>query len=101
MSPKSERRPARQSLRRGASVLRRMLTSAARLTARMSHTAAAPAALPRRSYVTKKASTASYILIGDEILSGTVRDTNGFYLTNYFRKKGIDLVRIEVIPDKV
>jgi molybdopterin-biosynthesis enzyme MoeA-like protein len=45
--------------------------------------------------------TASYVLIGDEILSGTVQDTNGPFLANYFRKRGIDLLRIEIIPDKV
>lgn len=45
--------------------------------------------------------TASYLLIGDEILSGTVKDTNGPFLAKYLRNRGIDLLRIEVIPDKV
>lgn len=49
----------------------------------------------------KPLKTASYLLIGDEILSGTVKDTNGPFLAKYLRNRGIDLLRIEVIPDKV
>ena len=49
----------------------------------------------------KSRKTASYLLIGDEILSGTVKDTNCPFLAKYVRNRGIDLLRIEVIPDKV
>lgn len=55
----------------------------------------------KRNVSNKSFKTASYLLIGDEVLSGTVQDTNGPFLAQYFRKRGIDLTRIEVIPDKV
>ena len=54
-----------------------------------------------RNMSQKRSKTAAYLLIGDEVLSGTVQDTNGPFLAQYFRKRGIDLTRIEVIPDKV
>lgn len=43
--------------------------------------------------------TAGIIIIGNEILSGKVRDSNSFYLACELRKLGVDLVRISVIPD--
>jgi molybdenum cofactor synthesis domain-containing protein len=54
-----------------------------------------------RSSSSGTSKTATYVLIGDEILSGTVQDTNGPFLAKYFRNRGIDLLRIEVIPDKI
>ena len=43
--------------------------------------------------------TAGVIIIGNEILSGKVHDTNSFYLASELRKLGINLMRISVIPD--
>lgn len=43
--------------------------------------------------------TAGIIIIGDEILSGKVQDSNSFYLASELRKLGVSLMRISVIPD--
>jgi len=43
--------------------------------------------------------TAGVIIIGNEILSGKVHDTNSFYLASELRSLGVDLMRISVIPD--
>ena len=43
--------------------------------------------------------TAGIIIIGDEILSGKVHDSNSFYLASELRKLGVSLMRISVIPD--
>ena len=43
--------------------------------------------------------TAGIIIIGDEILSGKVRDSNSFYLASELRNLGVSLKRILVIPD--
>jgi len=44
--------------------------------------------------------TAGIIIIGDEILSGKVRDVNSHYLACELRSLGVDVRRISVIPDK-
>jgi molybdenum cofactor synthesis domain-containing protein len=44
-------------------------------------------------------STAGIILIGDEILSGKVRDENAHYLIGELRALGVELRRIATIPD--
>jgi len=46
-------------------------------------------------------STAALLVIGNEILSGKVRDTNSAYLAIELRKLGVDLERILTIPDEV
>jgi molybdenum cofactor synthesis domain-containing protein len=46
-------------------------------------------------------STAAALIIGNEILSGKVQDTNGPYLIRRLRELGVDLRRILVIPDEV
>lgn len=43
--------------------------------------------------------TAGIIIIGDEILSGKVHDSNSFFLASELRKLGVNLKRILVIPD--
>ncbi|ORY05639.1 Molybdopterin binding protein [Basidiobolus meristosporus CBS 931.73] len=43
--------------------------------------------------------TAAACIIGDEILSGKTRDTNTNFLAKYLFDLGIDLRRVEVIPD--
>jgi FAD synthetase len=43
--------------------------------------------------------TAAYIGIGDELLSGSTRDTNFFHLAGTLQDLGIRLVRCAVIPD--
>ena len=45
--------------------------------------------------------TASLLVIGNEILSGKVRDTNSPYLSIELRKIGVDLERILTIPDVI
>lgn len=43
--------------------------------------------------------TAALILIGDEILSGKIRDENGAWLMRELRALGVELRRVEVVPD--
>ena len=50
---------------------------------------------------TQAEKTAGIIIIGDEILSGKVQDTNSFYLASELRKLGVNLKRISVIPDDI
>ncbi len=45
--------------------------------------------------------TAGIIIIGNEILSGKVRDTNSFYLSSELWSLGIQVQRISIIPDEV
>lgn len=45
--------------------------------------------------------SAGIIVIGNEILSGKVQDTNSPYLCRELRTLGVDVERIEVIPDDV
>lgn len=45
--------------------------------------------------------TAGIIIIGNEILSGKVRDSNSFFLSRELRDLGVNLMRISVIPDDV
>ncbi len=43
--------------------------------------------------------TAGIIIIGNEILSGKVHDSNSFFLVAELRKLGVSVMRISVIPD--
>ncbi len=43
--------------------------------------------------------TAGIVVIGNEILSGKVSDTNSSFLTRELRAMGVDVRRISVIPD--
>lgn len=45
--------------------------------------------------------TAGIIIIGNEILSGKVRDENSHFLSRELRALGMDLKRISVIPDDI
>jgi molybdenum cofactor synthesis domain-containing protein len=47
------------------------------------------------------AKTAAIVLIGNEILSGKIADTNAGYLCRELRGLGVDVRRISVIPDEV
>ena len=47
------------------------------------------------------AKTAGIIVIGNEILSGKVVDTNSPYLCQELRGLGVDVRRITVIPDEI
>lgn len=47
----------------------------------------------------EKLKTAGIIIIGNEILSGKVRDINSYYLACELRTLGVDVRRISVIPD--
>ncbi len=44
--------------------------------------------------------TASLVLIGNEILSGKIRDENGSYLLKELRALGVEMRRMEVVPDE-
>ncbi|MBI5740728.1 MAG: competence/damage-inducible protein A [Nitrospirae bacterium] len=44
--------------------------------------------------------TAGIIIIGNEILSGKVRDANSYFLAGELRGLGVDVRRISVIPDE-
>jgi molybdenum cofactor synthesis domain-containing protein len=48
-----------------------------------------------------RASTAGLIVVGNEILSGKVVDTNGPFLARELRALGVELRRILTIPDEV
>ncbi len=45
--------------------------------------------------------TAGIIIIGNEILSGKVQDTNSFYLASELNNLGVNVMRISVIPDEI
>jgi molybdenum cofactor synthesis domain-containing protein len=45
--------------------------------------------------------TASCIVIGNEILSGKIHDTNSHHLARWLRPRGIDLMRVQTIPDVI
>lgn len=49
----------------------------------------------------KNSRTAGIIIIGNEILSGKVRDANSYFLAGELRELGVDLQRISVIPDEL
>ncbi|KAH8921861.1 Molybdopterin binding protein, partial [Atractiella rhizophila] len=44
--------------------------------------------------------TAACLIIGDEVLNGKTRDTNGNFLAKHLFDLGIQLKRLEVIPDE-
>ena len=45
--------------------------------------------------------TAGIIIIGNEILSGKVQDSNSFFLASELRALGVNVMRISVLPDDV
>ncbi len=45
--------------------------------------------------------TAGIIIIGNEILSGKVQDSNSFFLACQLRELGVNVMRITVIPDEL
>lgn len=47
------------------------------------------------------AKTAGIVLIGNEILSGKITDSNAAYLCRELRALGVDVRRVSVIPDEV
>lgn len=46
-------------------------------------------------------SKAAILLIGNELLSGKIRDENGWFLTQVCRRRGLALREIAVVPDEV
>jgi molybdenum cofactor synthesis domain-containing protein len=44
--------------------------------------------------------TASFLIIGDEILSGRIQDKNAAYLANFLNGLGIDLIEVRIVPDQ-
>ncbi|KAI8466434.1 MAG: MoaB/Mog domain-containing protein [Monoraphidium minutum] len=53
------------------------------------HSAAAPLAAPK----------AALLIIGDEILQGSIADANTPWLAKLLYSRGVDLVRVECVPD--
>jgi molybdenum cofactor synthesis domain-containing protein len=51
--------------------------------------------------MSEKSKTSGIIIIGNEILSGKVKDVNSFYLACELRDLGVDVRRISIIPDEV
>lgn len=47
----------------------------------------------------KYVSTAGCLIIGDEVLNGKTRDSNSNYFAKWCFDRGIEVRRIEVIPD--
>lgn len=45
--------------------------------------------------------TAGIIIVGDEILSGKVHDSNSHFLAQELRSLGVDVRRISVVPDEL
>ena len=45
--------------------------------------------------------TAGIIIIGNELLSGKVRDSNSYFLASELRALGVSVIRISVIPDDI
>ncbi len=45
--------------------------------------------------------TCAIIVIGNEILSGKVQDTNAYFATRELRKLGVTLKRIAIVPDEL
>ena len=43
--------------------------------------------------------TAAMLVIGDEILNGSVVDSNTPWLAKFLRARGVDLVKVEFVPD--
>lgn len=73
---------------RSSTWLRRLVRPTTRLASSTSSTVTAP--------TTKKA---ALMIIGDEILSGSIQDTNTPWLATFLRARGVDLVRVEMVPD--
>lgn len=46
-------------------------------------------------------SNAAYIMIGDEILNGSVHDVNLPHLSTQLNKRGVQIKRVEIIPDEI
>ena len=44
--------------------------------------------------------TAALVLIGNELLSGKIRDENGTYLMRELRALGVEMRRVEIVPDE-
>src|SRR5205823_8753241 len=49
----------------------------------------------------RRVSTAAIVVIGNEILSAKVADENGPWLTRELRNLGVEVRRIETVPDEI
>ena len=45
--------------------------------------------------------TAAVVVIGNEVLSGKVKESNATYLSVELRRLGVDLRSISVVPDEI
>jgi molybdenum cofactor synthesis domain-containing protein len=55
---------------------------------------------PKRDTIKDGVKTAAILLIGNEILSGKIKDENAFYLSQRLRQLGVSLEKISVVPDQ-
>jgi molybdenum cofactor synthesis domain-containing protein len=53
------------------------------------------------SFASGSAPTAAILLVGNEILSGKVEEQNARYLVRELRELGVQVARIEVVPDEI
>lgn len=54
-----------------------------------------------RKYASVKRPRAAALIIGDEILNGTVADVNTTELAKFLFARGIEFDKVEIVPDKV
>ena len=47
------------------------------------------------------ARTAGVIIVGDEVLSGAVADTNSHFISQRLHRLGVRLLKVAVLPDDV
>lgn len=45
--------------------------------------------------------TAGLIIVGDEVLSGAVADTNSHFISQRLHRLGVRLLKVSVLPDDV
>lgn len=67
----------------------------------MSDVPAPPASTAIPPVSREETPTAAILLIGDELLSGKIRDENGWFLTKVLRRRGVRLVEVATIGDDV
>jgi molybdenum cofactor synthesis domain-containing protein len=63
--------------------------------------ASSPSSSPSDGPVSDEPPRAAVLLIGDELLSGKIRDENGWFLARMMRRRGIALAEIRTVGDRV
>lgn len=42
---------------------------------------------------------AALMIVGDEVLNGSIQDANTPFLAKFLHARGVDVVRVEIVPD--